>query len=819
MIGYYIHNMRYLFLVVFVFLIACADGNQTIVFDPGSTSLTLNMTKSDAPIINNSSVFVFDGNGANIDQFNHKIQRISYEEDKLFMPVIAGVWNITIVTANRNIEDRIIQPVRGHDRRSMRLWKTVPSGNEINSVPELRTGFIQAQRIVADQLNECSETILLARNVALVKVVIEDAAGLDVNGLHSFQLTDVPTTLNWDGGLYPDKNTPEISLHPMKGVFAIRDELSNPGHQKSDTLMFIIPAHKGQDFLTASPEDTTTSKLKFSVDLACAGGTRFQKTNIEIPRVPRVNGILLVRLYVGGKVEVTTEIQDWKDVAVDADLNQTYLFTNKASIGLSFKDTISINTNASNYTLTKDPSAFWITDIRKLSDNTYEVTADLDSYVDNNPRTSYIDIKANNITKRIPVRQRPEKGTIGVSKKKIVLCPNTHVKESLTITSKGGEWRLLQQSSKASINIANGAAGSKTLEVTRSSTTNINEFDRAYGDDIVVFKNERTLETDTLLLVNCFIYIDRNTINAAAPSGGAQTSVTTSQDISVYGGNRDLIFESWSSWIHNDIVWSNASQTLTMTTDRESNDEPRSGFIKFRHKECSDYVVTANVYQDIIVTIPPFDYFVVKFTWNGNDVDIAAEFARNSITSEGSNNSSYDKRPVGWRFSNSVSYNGRQLLQWGGDATGGQGETVFFNAPVLEGDANSPRKIDLDVYATWYTAGRAPDRMSFTMTAYKGGTMQQVGTNFNNIGGINLYDKAHTVMIRTTKGVDSYATGGYTKVATITYDRVKHSATIKVWAEELRMTDQTRSSVKIPLRLPELDKPEYQYEEVHTFSK
>ena len=47
-----------------------------------------------------------------------------------------------------------------------------------------------------------------------------------------------------------------------------------------------------------------------------------------------------------------------------------------------------------------------------------------------------------------------------------------------------------------------------------------------------------------------------------------------------------------------------------------------------------------------------------------------------------------------------------------------------------------------------------------------------------------LYDKAHIVMITTTKGASNYSatTGGYTKVATITYDRVKHSASIKVWA-------------------------------------
>ncbi|MGL5787582.1 MAG: FimB/Mfa2 family fimbrial subunit, partial [Bacteroidales bacterium] len=197
--------MRHLFLILgSVILIACSDSKQSVEIDLYNTSLTLNMTKANASIVNNSNVYIFDGAGSSIDQFNHKIQRISYEENKLLMPILAGVWNITLITADRNIEDRIISPVRGQERASMRLWRTELSGNDMNSVPELRTGFIQAQRIVADQTNECSETILLARNVAMVKVLIDDAAGLDVNGLHTFELKNVPTTINWAGGLYPD---------------------------------------------------------------------------------------------------------------------------------------------------------------------------------------------------------------------------------------------------------------------------------------------------------------------------------------------------------------------------------------------------------------------------------------------------------------------------------------------------------------------------------------------------------------------------------------------------------------------------------------
>ena len=89
------------------------------------------------------------------------------------------------------------------------------------------------------------------------------------------------------------------------------------GHQYSDTLRFIVPAHKGTDYLNALPTDTTTSHLKLSVDLASEGGTRFEKTDVVIPRVPRVNGILLVRIFLGGKLDVSTEILNWQDTQLE----------------------------------------------------------------------------------------------------------------------------------------------------------------------------------------------------------------------------------------------------------------------------------------------------------------------------------------------------------------------------------------------------------------------------------------------------------------------------------------------------------------------
>lgn len=793
---------------------ACTDDRESPGGTNGNPSLVFRMTRASADIINNTQVYLFDGDGATAGQFRQKVPDVTYAADRLTMPVAAGTWDITLVSADGDVNSGLIQPVRGQARSSLKMWETRSVGGSLPSMPELRTAYITGQQVIAGQDNVASETALLSRNVALVKVVIADAGGLDINGTHTMKLTNVPTTLNWEGGLYPNKNNPTVSAEPMTGTFTIHNNTAMAGHQYSDTLRFIVPAHKGTDYLNALPTDTTTSHLKLSVDLASEGGTRFEKTDVVIPRVPRVNGILLVRIFLGGKLDVSTEILNWQDTQLEADLSQTQLYTDKASVGLAFKDTIHVNTNAREYTVEKAPEATWITSVKKLDGNAVEITADLDSYVDNHPRTSYITIKANNVTKKIPVTQRPDRGTIKVSEHKLIFCPKVHEKRSVEVKSIGGDWIFLGSSPKATSDIQNGVKGNTTVNFTRTSTIEPDDFDTCYGDGQIVVKNKTTLDTDTISLVNCYIHMDDGVINAVAPTGTAQTAVTNSQDVTVFGGSRNILFDSWESWIHNDLSWNPSTQVLTMTTDREPSDEARDGSLIFHHADCSDYQVTAKVHQDVIVTIPAFDFFVVKFTWVNNDVDIAVEFSGNDVSGNGNNNSSYDKYPVGWSFTNSVRYNNQELLRWGGDATGGQGETAFFNAPVLEGDVNSPRKIKLDVYATWFTPGRAPDKMTFTMSAYKGGTMVQNGTNFDNQGGETLYQQGHTVMITTTKGKETYATGGYTKVATITYDRIKHSATVNVWASSA--STRSSRSVRVPFR-PE-EKPLWAPVVVNTYS-
>lgn len=277
-------------------------------------------------------------------------------------------------------------------------------------------------------------------------------------------------------------------------------------------------------------------------------------------------------------------------------------------MGMAFKDTIHVNTNAREYTVEKAPEATWITSVKKLDGNAVEITADLDSYVDNHPRTSYITIKANNVTKKIPVTQRPDRGTIKVSEHKLIFCPKVHEKRSVEVKSIGGDWIFLGSSPKATSDIQNGVKGNTTVNFTRTSTIKPDDFDTCYGDGQIVVKNKTTLDTDTISLVNCYIHMDDGVINAVAPTGTAQTAVTNSQDVTVFGGSRNILFDSWESWIHNDLSWNPSTQVLTMTTDREPSDEARDGSLIFHHADCSDYQVTAKVHQDVIVTIPAFDF-------------------------------------------------------------------------------------------------------------------------------------------------------------------------------------------------------------------
>lgn len=777
---------------------SCSDATSESLDRNGQPTLTFSMTRAPQDIVNNTLVYQFNSGW----DFKQKVYGVTVGTNQLSMTMDAGTWDIALVAAETDISSKITPPVSGQARTG-KLWETQPTATELPSVPELRTAYLSGVPIVANTTNTAGPEALY-RNVALVQVVIDKTRGLKMAAgtAHEFELNQVPTTLDWAGKLMPNATNPYVGAKPMKGTFTISNKTDGSGMQESDVLSFIIPAHKGNDYLSATPADTLKNLLTLSVNLKPdGGGSDYIKQNIVIPRAPRVNNILSVKLSMLSEVEISADIVDWTEVDLNATLNQTELLLDKAEVGLAYRDTIFVNTNVADYTVVKDPSASWLTATK--SGNMILLEANTSTYVDNSPRSSYITVTANNITKKIPVTQRPDRGTISVDNKRLVFCPVSHVTRSANITTIGGDWQFITQTYKATPNITSGTA-SGSVTFTRAATTVEDDFDKFYGDSIIVVKNMKTLDTDTIEIVNCFIYMYDNTINANAPTGTALHAVTVSDDITVYGGNKNLInFVPGEDWIHT-VSWDIATQKMTLTTDRDLDDEERDGTMAFAHAECPDYVVHAIVHQDIIITIPAFDFFVVKFTWATNDVDIAVEFAGNNLAGDGTNHPDYDKIPVGYGMQDvnsgkgvtgtgggsnygrvSFAYKGGTLLEWGGDATGGQGETAFFNAPLFEGDTNSLRKIKLEIYAVWWRSGTSPD-MTFTMYAYKGGIMARgTGTtlsnnayNFYNTGGVCLYSKAHLVTVsKNATDPTNYMTK-FEHVATVTYDRVKHSAAV-----------------------------------------
>lgn len=760
----------------------------------GSPTLSFDMTRSPQSIVDNTQVYIFDNPSWD---FYKPVLNITSNANKLTMPVDAGTWNLALVTAETSIASNIKSPVRG-ETRTGKMWETQSVGGELPSMPELRTAYISGQQVIANQQNYGNETAVLYRNVAQVKVIIDKTRGLDPAGTHKLELSKVPTTLNWAGGLYPDKIHPAVSADPLKGTFTIKNKANEPGIQDSDTLSFIIPAHKGNDFLGAH-KDTTEHKLEVSVDLACLGGVRYQKANVTIPRVPRVNGILLVKLSMIGQLEVNAEIIDWVDEDLNADLTQTQLLLDKAEVGLAYKDTLYVNTNASTFTVAKDPGAAWITAVNKIPEkNAVEIVANVDTYVDNQPRSSYITVTANNVTKKIPVTQRPDRGTISVDNKHLIMSP-PHPTKSLSVTSVGGNWKIIGSTLKANPSVTTGSVGTSSLSFTRATTLNDAAFPTVYGDTEVVVKNVTTLDTDTVQLSNLFMFVDDDLIELAQPTVANDTT-TIVRNVEVYGASADVELYRKEDWIY---PWpytdfDPVTQEFTFKCDKEPNRDERYGTITLQHADDPDYFLTVQVLQDIIVEIPEFDFYTVTFSWlrsDGKDVDIKCGFSGNeqSVVIGGVTYNSpvpFDEKFVGYAQGSSVSFNGNSLIVWGQDEVDGSYESMFFNAPIINappypgqfGYDNTyvgflPRKLKLSIGATWFTTSGKGKRIKCTVAAYRGGSYTQVGHRFD-FSGTYVYGEEREYAV-------NYTYSNYFTFCTVTYDRKKHSATVD-WANTTR---------------------------------
>jgi hypothetical protein len=276
-----------------------------------------------AQTADNIRLYMFKGGESNADRgrFDRRLLQVVREENVLTAGnVPVGTWDIALATTLDGVGiDRILSPVVGHERDEDVMLQLTPTAGVWPQAPELITGRVDGQQILANQTNVAPNTTL-ARNVAQVQVTVvasdeaafEGLKGYSTEaGVHTMTLGNVPTTLNWEGKLLPLRDNPHTTgTGGLTGSFTITDE--SGGTQTCNTLTFLVPAHRGDD---DNPADVTTSKLTVSVKLkyhTLSGDKYYEKGPVEIPVSLCANKRLLVKLIpTEARLEVQSSVADW----------------------------------------------------------------------------------------------------------------------------------------------------------------------------------------------------------------------------------------------------------------------------------------------------------------------------------------------------------------------------------------------------------------------------------------------------------------------------------------------------------------------------
>ncbi|MDE6642959.1 MAG: hypothetical protein K2K27_02555 [Muribaculaceae bacterium] len=739
------------------------------------------------------------------------------------MSMRPGTWDITLVTSPtsfyrnptllqstpgvEDLQDVLEQPSHGANSARARMYRHRGVNNVLPDFKDFYTAIVKGVEVKNDPegyVNEYESPIYFLRNYCKVRVILDWGQELkEEANAQKVWLSNIPEALTWQGGLYPNAQNPDVSPYPMETKawdvrYKCQSEPDGEGNTKpviesANELIYYIPAHRGEDADTDQPVDTALHKININFALTALDGTPVSKTDVPVNLTPRPNTELVLKVkYEKRQLAVFADIIPWvEENAKDASLGARHVKVDKAEIGLAWKDTLHVDCDV-DFTVAKAASCAWLT-VNKLNDHDYELVANTDTYVPGTPRTSYVEVITGNYTKRINVTQRPERGTIkahltGSTDKTFWLSP-VHNTKNVTVECVGGDWKTLE--STALDRSYTGPAGvTDNIPVTRKPDVDIffDEFDQAYGLQPVIFMNKKTLDTDTVFVDNLFIGADDDVLEIEQPTSGTLQVVTS--HIAVYGGNQDVQIISYPSFIQS-VTYDIRTHQFTFLSKSNANGDDQWGDIVVGHKSDPDYRVSIPIDQSIRVDIPEFDYFVIKFTWGSADVDIQCGFYGNATsvnyrdvvyptTLSNTINGSY----VGWSRANNSAY-----LKWGGDATGGQGETVFFNAKQINAipypggrDASGkrvtpstpnmlPRVVTFVCGAGWYSGS---GYCTCTITCYLGGTMNQSGTNFNNSGGSVVYTASNGSNLTNSKPQNSK----YTKMCIIEYDRKKHTASV-----------------------------------------
>jgi hypothetical protein len=366
----------------------------------------------------------------------------------------------------------------------------------------------------------------------------------------------------------------------------------------------------------------------------------------------------------------------------------------------------------------------------------------------------------------------------------------------------------------AKSNHVGGDAGEVPLQLERK--TSLTDF-TVFGNGTATIKTEgENPKYASVRIENLFLSVP-DELYIGNPVGPDTTVYIP--DIVAFGGNARYVVEGFTGdWIQS-MEYHEISGKLKAKVLHNSTNTDRPGSITIHHIDDPSYKVTVQLLQNEFVYVPEFKFFVLDVQWckrTSLDVDIAFLFENNNPVTP------FEDLPVGWgslysdvhlthkpanasqiiasTSSNSyvkyitVRRDTVNLLNWGGDATQGQGETVYFDAEAFHGATDVPRYLNLGLYLTWYNHGQDEHwTVRVTLSCYRGGTMVkyssisgQTPTNYRNEGGELVHSQSFFIDLYhgIVRSPTTFKTN-FTYAAAITYDRITHYGI-------MRETDPTR---------------------------
>ncbi len=385
-------------LVLLVILSSCR--NEVIHYDaPASNDLKIAFSSPGSDlsdgIITNLRLFTA---GTDNQLYDTELLNLlkSTADQKVGCKIKTGDWHLAVVSAPA------AYPVEQANWQSpideQLLYKYAPQnplGNGHTKAAELFTDYIDLPLIAEDETKNVNAS--LTRNVARVQLIVKEVPG-SINTAsdgHRVYLHHIPQKIGYTGSLLPNGTVPDTLPSPVYAALPLM--LRNGIVQGTDTLNFIIPAHKGD--LTG---DLSTHKMKLSVELQKNDGTT-HRVQAPIPLTALCNQTLRINLTVNTSCVIEAGIHPWVDEEHNIELGRTHLKVNKTQVRMAQRDVLFIESNES-IEIDSTSIADWL-DITASNNNTQlNLSANFSTYPGTARRTSFI-IKSGQIEKTINVEQ------------------------------------------------------------------------------------------------------------------------------------------------------------------------------------------------------------------------------------------------------------------------------------------------------------------------------------------------------------------------------------------------------------------------------